>query len=527
MYLFIIIIFPYIYSELKWSEQLKDVIMEPFVETVGPNLPLAPDITVLGLFRLFFTTTLMASIVAQTNTYARTILGEDPRWEDVTESEIWAFFGFCVLMGVNRLPALHHYWSADPHFHYHPIATRIPRARFLSIWRFLHFVDNRVHEGCLSSPGAQEGERQGPPPDLDRLWKVRPVISAVVAACRTLYRPNREASIDEAMVAFKGRSSMKQYLPMKPVKRGFKIWVRADSHNGYISRFECYTGKKGDTTEVGLGGKVVERLTRDLVGKNYHIYMDNFFSSVSLYKSLLRDKIYCTGTLRSNRRYFPSELKPFVKKGLAKRGDSIVRQEGNTCVLVWQDTRPVVSISTGHNPAETKVVKRGRGKKMVYVDCPSCIFDYNRFMGGVDRGDQLRHYYRVRVKSCKSYKYIIWFVFEVCILNSFILSKYTQCTHNRTFLSFRQELARQLIGNYNGRKRRTITRTVIHHNLVCSVAHYPHNLGSCNRGLCKFPGCNFQTVWYCDTCDKRLCHGKHNDCFSRHHAQHNLFTQVQ
>ena len=51
-----------------------------------------------------------------------------------------------------------------------------------------------------------------------------------------------------------------------------------------------------------------------------------------------------------------------------------MRQEGNTCMLVWHDTRPVVSISTCHNPAETKVVKRDRGKTMVCVDCPSFIF---------------------------------------------------------------------------------------------------------------------------------------------------------
>ena len=70
---------------------------------------------------------------------------------------------------------------------------------------------------------------------------------------------------------------MKQYLPMKPVKRGFKIWVRSDSHNGYICEFECYTGRKGERTEVGLGGSVVTRLTRDLVGKAYHIFIDNFF----------------------------------------------------------------------------------------------------------------------------------------------------------------------------------------------------------------------------------------------------------
>ena len=80
---------------------------------------------------------------------------------------------------------------------------------------------------------------------------------------------------------------MKQYLPMKPVKRGFKIWVRSDSHNGYVCELECYTGRKGDKTEVGLGGSVVTWLTRDLVGKSYHIFMDSFFSSVSLYHSLL------------------------------------------------------------------------------------------------------------------------------------------------------------------------------------------------------------------------------------------------
>ena len=69
---------------------------------------------------------------------------------------------------------------------------------------------------------------------------------------------------------------MKQYMPKKPIKRGFKIWVRADSSNGYVCQFQCYTGKEGNTTEVGLGGNVVTTLTRELVGKNYSLYMDVF-----------------------------------------------------------------------------------------------------------------------------------------------------------------------------------------------------------------------------------------------------------
>ena len=119
---------------------------------------------------------------------------------------------------------------------------------------------------------------------------------------------------------------MKQYNPIKPVKHGFKIWVRADSHNGYVCEFECYTGRKDDgTVEKVLGGSVVTRLTRDLVGKSYHIFMDNFFPSVSLYRNLLSDMIYCTGTARSNRRNFPPDLKDVAKRGLAHRGDVVSR----------------------------------------------------------------------------------------------------------------------------------------------------------------------------------------------------------
>ncbi|KAK6169502.1 hypothetical protein SNE40_020545 [Patella caerulea] len=62
------------------------------------------------------------------------------------------------------------------------------------------------------------------------------------------------------MIRFKGRSSIKQYNPLKPIKRGYKLWVRADS-DGYISNFDIYQGKLGqdmDDSELSsLGEKVV------------------------------------------------------------------------------------------------------------------------------------------------------------------------------------------------------------------------------------------------------------------------------
>ena len=226
------------------------------------------------------------------------------------------------------------------------------------------------------------------------------------------------------MVAFKGRSSMKQYMPMKPTKRGFKVWVRADSSNGYVCQFQCYTGKAGNTSEVGLGGNVVTTLTRELVGKNYSVYMDNFFSSIGLFQKLLDDKIYATGTLRSNRKMFPPDLATVAKRGLASRGSIEFHQAETLVVTMWQDTRAVVVLSTQHDPSQTATVSRKQkdGSK-INVKCPEAIVDYNKHMGGVDLGDQYRKYYQVRMKSRKYYKYIFWLLFEICTL------KFVSSTH--------------------------------------------------------------------------------------------------
>ena len=202
------------------------------------------------------------------------------------------------------------------------------------------------------------------------------------------------------------------------------------------------------------------------------------------------------GSFLSTRRNFPPDLKEASKHGLAHRGDMVVRQDGNVSVTVWQDTWPVTFMSSGHNPDHTRSVRRKKvDGSRVEVDCPECIVDYNKFMAGVDKGDQYRGYYHVRMKSRKCYKYIFWFPFEVCVLNSFILSRYSPCNHpNTTYLSFRTQLAKELIGTYCSRKHHIHTCTLVHYSLVCNAQHYPLKT---NKGWCKYPSCPRQTVWYC------------------------------
>ena len=103
-----------------------------------------------------------------------------------------------------------------------------------------------------------------------------------------LYEPNKEVAVDEAMIKFTGRSAVKQYniMPMKSIKRGIKVWVLGDSHNGYFHTFLVYTGKEG-IEEKQLGQRVVKDLTRLLKGKNHHVFLTTFLQMSSCFRIFL------------------------------------------------------------------------------------------------------------------------------------------------------------------------------------------------------------------------------------------------
>ena len=91
-------------------------------------------------------------------------------------------------------------------------------------------------------------------------------------------------------------------------QREIKVWVLADSQNGYFHTLQVYTGREG-SGEKNLGQKVVNDLTRLLKGKNHHVFSDNFFTSEELLQDLLEDGILACGTDRKDHKGFPSALK--------------------------------------------------------------------------------------------------------------------------------------------------------------------------------------------------------------------------
>ena len=104
------------------------------------------------------------------------------------------------------------------------------------------------------------------------------------------------------MTKFKGRSSMRQYLNMKPTKWGFKWWFRCASSNGYLYELYLYLGRK-QNVEVNIGEGVVMQLSEKLKGTFCTLFFDNFFNSPLLINKLFEENIYTIGNVRSNRTY--------------------------------------------------------------------------------------------------------------------------------------------------------------------------------------------------------------------------------
>ena len=90
----------------------------------------------------------------------------------------------------------------------------------------------------------------------------------------------------------------------------------------------------------------------------------------------------------------------------------------------WKDKRDVLCLHF----MEVQWKTTPRDIDVPDVQRPSLISDYNKNMGGVDHMDHMDHmlvYYAIGRKTIKWYKRIFWRVFEMAIVNSFVL--YTLC----------------------------------------------------------------------------------------------------
>ena len=80
---------------------------------------------------------------------------------------------------------------------------------------------------------------------------MRPVIKHLNNSFSHAMSPTAQQAIDEHMVKLKGQHAMKQYMPMKPIKRGFKMWSRNDFATGYLFQFDMNGKQESNVGSLG------------------------------------------------------------------------------------------------------------------------------------------------------------------------------------------------------------------------------------------------------------------------------------
>jgi hypothetical protein len=237
------------------------------------------------VFNLYWNDNTLSRIIVETNRYARQVLPvldpqnnkEKPRtkggptWQDLTVDDFRGWLGVCILMGCKRLPSVRHYWMRSEEFIYCDFIRRVMTlARWEQILRCLHLVNN------------EDVVRDTKDPRFDRIAKMRWLIDRFVEVSKEIYNLEREVTVDECVIPYKGRYCfIRQFMPDKPVRFGIKCWLLASSKSRFVWRIEVYFGEGTGGGEHGLGYHVVQRMMAGLQGRGHCVVVDNLFASVN------------------------------------------------------------------------------------------------------------------------------------------------------------------------------------------------------------------------------------------------------
>ena len=207
----------------------------------------------------------------------------------VTEIEMKAFIG--ILIGIGVLQAGHLNYNDifnDVNFSGDFFNTTMSSKRFLFILRSIRFDDINTRAHRIQQ---------------DKLAPIRDLFDNFVEKCNNYFDVSDFATVDEQLVAFRGRCSFKQYMPNKPYKYGKKIFALCCSRTFYNKKMEIYVGKRyTESMKIDNSGKAIVLRLSDCIQKtSRNVIADNWFMSIPLAETLLKDyTLTSVGTLKTN-----------------------------------------------------------------------------------------------------------------------------------------------------------------------------------------------------------------------------------
>jgi len=205
-------------------------------------------------------------------------------------------------------------------------------------------------------------------------------------------------------------------MPNKPDKYGLKFWVMAEVDSKYICNILPYLGaqERDARNGIALGEDVVMRLIQPVQNRGYNICCDNFFTSLSLAKSLSAAKTSIVGTLRRNKREVSQTMTAPSK--VLHKSQFYWQRDSKTLFVNYQakKNKNVCLISTMHaSPTVDDTLKKK----------PAIIHFYNQNKVGVDVFDQMARQFSVHCAS-RRWPLAVWSnMLDIAAINSWIVYK--------------------------------------------------------------------------------------------------------
>ncbi|KAM4030257.1 piggyBac transposable element-derived protein 4-like [Anomaloglossus baeobatrachus] len=484
----------------NFAPQIPDFVPQSGIQFETANL------REIDFFKVYFSESIVSLMVEQTNLYAQQFLAENPNsscstWSPIDSVEMMKYWGLVLNMGIVKKPEIRQYWSTDILDQTPIFGMVMTRKRFEAIHKFLHFRDNADSLPCDDT-------------NFDRLFKIRPVIEHFSNKFAEVYIPQREICVDESLIHFKGRLQFSQYLPSKTARYRIKLYKLCESTSGYTHSFKVYQGKDSRIQPpecppaLGVSGKIVWDLIHPLLDKGYHLYVDNFYTSIPLFQSLSARTTAACGTVRRNQRGLPLSL---IEQPLPK-GESQAQCSGNMVVVKFKNKSDSFFLTTIHGPGTTATTVRGTPAQVYKLDC---ALEYHKHMGGVNLSDQVLQPYGAMRKAKVWYKKLAVHIVQMAMYNAYVLSRCAGQTNNSSFLQFQEAVIKALMfGDEEGAgpstSRTQVSRMVPGQHFACEA-----RLRKRCR-VCYKKGRRRETRFQCETCPDKpgLCL---NECFRIHH----------
>uniref|UniRef100_A0A671NB85 PiggyBac transposable element-derived protein domain-containing protein n=1 Tax=Sinocyclocheilus anshuiensis TaxID=1608454 RepID=A0A671NB85_9TELE len=430
----------------------------------------------LQLFQLFFTGSVVDTIVKNTNTFARmrSEAGKHFLWLPLKAEELHSYIALVIYIGLLSAKNIIDYWSGKEIYRLPFPKSIMSRSRFQAISWNLHLCDPEDDRENSRKKGTQA---------YDRLFKIKPLYNDIISACKTYFHPDRQLAVDERMVATRARIGIKQYMKDKPTNWGYKLYVLADSACGFTWNFFVYEGKSSLATGKGLSyDSVMQLLDLSLLGKGYQLFMDNFYTSPCLFMDLLAKKTLACGTIRTNRRGFP-RMKANDLSCRDLRGTIRWLRDGKLLFVKWIDTREITVCLTMHMAHDgDAVLRRVKNPEREWerrrIPIPAAVKDY--------------------------YIYGRYFFFSFSSLQNAPEPSTSHAPELSASTSHAPEPSTSAISAGD----------------TCCPEYFGSDAASGRRvcALCKLSGLNVKTPMYCTKCNVPLCLVPSRNCFRKWHT---------